>query len=243
MDRIKRIIINYKLYVISVIIIVLLLIFLIIGKYRLSPLEELAITKYSNEMMPYMDILEKDETDYYVCYALVYYDNVYNQQELSIKEIVDFINDHFSKKVTKKQIQSLGITPYMIDKHITYNIQNDKYVITTNGLSYSDIAKTKIVKYSMDKIKKRSKDTYQVSYQQYVIKNPYEILNYYQDKKDNLAVKNINNYLIGNGNRKSIEEFLDSKNIGKFGKYVGTVKIKYNISDNSILIFSKESSK
>lgn len=239
MRKIKEIIKHYKLYIILGIIMVLLL-FLLIGKYRLSPLEEIAITKYSNEMMPYMNVLEKDDVDNYVCYTLVYYNDVYKQQEVSTQEISDFINRHFSKKVTTEQIQSLGITPYMIENHITYNTDNRKYVIHTNELSYSEIAKTKIVKYSIDKIKKQNNNTYQITYHQYMIKNPYEILNYYQDTKNDIAVQDVKSYLKGDGNRKQLEKYLDNKNISRFAKYVKTVKVQYKIDKNHILIFVKK---
>ena len=232
MDKIKNMIKDKIMYIIVGIIIVILLFLLIINYHKLLPLEEASITNYSNKMMRYMDVLEKENLDYYVCYTVTYYKNEYNKNSVSVNEIVNFINKHFNKKVTKKEIESLGVTPYMIEKYITYNDGEKKYTITTDELSYADIAKIKVVNYDIEKIKKINKKIYEITYNKYVIDNPYDILNYYVDKKKEDEAEIVNNYLRGKASRKDIDKYITNK----IGKKKDTIKVKYVIDDGNILI-------
>lgn len=224
-------------------IIILLLSLLIFEQFRMSDLEKFTIKEYSDRMMTYMNVLEKDNLDHYICYTVVYYKNEYDKNNVRIEEITKFINSHFKLKVNKKQIQEVGITPYMIEQYITYNSTTNEYIITTDELSPSVIAETPLIKYDIKEMRKKGKNTYEVIYNQYKVKSPHEILNFYMDKKDDLAVKNINDYLSGNSNRKNLEKYLTNKNIGKFGKHIGTIKVQYKIHKNNILVFSREGSK
>lgn len=239
MSRIKNVIKkgNMKYFIVGIVIILLFL--LLFSHFKISKLEELTIKKYSNQMMVYMDYLEKDEIDYYVCYTLTYYENEYNQKEVNIKDIVNFINTHFKKQITKKQVETLGITPFMIDKHITYNSDKNSYIINANELSYSDIAKIKLVKYDIEKIKKKSNNTYEVTYNTYEIENPYELLNYYVDKNNKKTAEKINLYLTGKISKKNIIKYITNKNIDKIGKKKDIIKIYYVIRDDDILIDKK----
>lgn len=240
MNRIKNILKkeNSKYFVIGMVILILLFL-LTFNHFKISKLEQITITKYSDKMMNYMDTLEKDKLDYYVGYTLTYYYNEENKKEISISEIVNFINHHFHKKVTKKQIQSLGITPYMIDLHITYNSNSKKYSIHIDELSYADIAKKKIVKYELEKIKKKNGKTYEVTYYKYEVKNPYKILNYYTNKEKNKEVEEINLYLTGKSSKKNIMKYITKKNIDKIGEKKEKIKIRYTIKNEDILIDQK----
>lgn len=224
-------------------IIILLLSLLILNRFRMSDLEKFTIKKYSDRMMTYMNVLEKNDLDHYICYTVVYYKNEYHKNNVGVEEIVEFINRHFDLNVNKKQIQEVGITSYMIEQYITYNPTTDEYIITTDDLSSSVIAEIPLIKYDIKKMKKKGRNTYEVIYNQYKVKNPHEVLNFYMDKKDESAVKNINDYLRGDSNRKNIEKYLTNKNIVKFGTNIGTVKVRYKIYKNNILVFSREGSK
>ncbi len=243
MDRLKRVIKkeNIKYFVVGIIIILLFL--LIIDRFRISDLENISIRMYSDKMMTYMSTLEKDDLDHYICYTVVYYKNEYHKNSVKLKEIVEFINNHFDIQVSNKQLRKIGITPYMIEQYITYDSTTDEYIVTTDELTPSVIADIPLIKYDIKKIRKKNRNTYEVVYKQYKVTNPHKVLNIYMDKKDDLAVEDINDYLRGESNRKDIEKYLNAESIGKIRKYVGTIKVQYKISNNNILIFSKKSSK
>lgn len=240
MNRIKSIIQkgNIKYFIVGIIAILLFL--LAINYFKITDLEMLSITKYSDKMTPYMDILEKDDLDHYVCYTLTYYQNEYHQNNVKIKDIVEFINNHFDQKVNNEQIEKIGITPYMIEQHITYNSNNNEYIITTDELSNQEIAKIPITKYKLEKIKKKRTNVYEIIYSKYEIKTPHKILNYYIHQNNQNAINEINLYLTGEKPIKYIIQYINHKNINKLGKKTKTIKLQYTIDKQHILIKRKK---
>ena len=217
---------------ISLLIIILLIIF--IPKNKLTNLEKVKINEINDEVINYIDeVYEYDDEGKYISFAIEYLYNETNKLEYSNQEVLDIINKYFNKNYKIEDISNIGITNRMADKGITYSI--DKYVYN-NKLTKKEISTKVLYKYSINKINKINSKKFIVKYNRYIVENPYEILNYYENKNINNDNKydtsNINKYLNGDNKVKLIKESITKDN----SKKDGNIEITYIIKDNRLLI-------
>lgn len=234
------------LIILGTILLFTLLILLIVNK-SISPLEKIKLEEVSNDTTNYffeVDNVDNTEIDKYINYAFSYNLNENDKKSISIDDIYNIINSKFKIDFKKEDIASIGITPSMALKGLMFNNDTSEFYINDSKKSYAEIASTKIYKYNIKKIKKISNKKYLIIYDKYVIENPYEVLNYYnelsndeknKDKYLDIANK-ISSYLKGESTLKSIIPYINKDVIKKCGKREKTVKITYVIDKNSLLI-------
>lgn len=227
---------------------VILLVIVISNSHRLTPIENRELKKNSDMVMSYMEEIEnvkKVELSSYVVYAMEYNYNENDKTTLSLNEMVKLLENTFDKKFSKKELEKIGITPLMLNKNISYDYDNRKYIIDKASYSYADIASTKIVKYQLQKIKKNGKNKFTGIYRKYVVSNPYEVLNYYDSLNNNKDAKkssknydttDIFNYLTGKEKLKVMKTYITSKNAKKVAKDKGKVEVKYVVVGDKILV-------
>ena len=249
--------------ILLVILLGLLIIFGIIFMIRshMTKLEKDLLEKTSNTTMLYMDTIENTKgegLDQYILYALEYGYNEEGKEELSSKEIKEIIEKVFIKKVSWKKINSIGITPLLLDNSVMHDPEATVYRINREGITQAQIAEVPIVTYNIKKIKKRG-SKYIVKYQKNIVKNPYEILNYYSEpkiymekdkkKKDNKKEKKvkikkydsskISDYLTCKGKIRDIKLAVNDdiiKNSGKVDKKL--IKVIYKLEGTEFLVES-----
>jgi len=227
---------------------VILLVIVISNSHKLTPIEKRELKRNSDMVMSYMEEIEnvkKVDLSSYVVYAMEYNYNENDKTKLSLNEMVKLLENIFDKKFSKKEIEKIGITPLMVNKNISYDYDNKKYIIDKASYSYADIASTKIVKYQLQIIKKNGKNKFTGIYRKYVVSNPYEVLNYYDSLNNNKDAKktaknydttDIFNYLTGKEKLKVMKTYITSKNAKKIAKDKGEVEVKYVVVRDKILV-------
>lgn len=237
LNKIKRILskIKYKQYILLGLIILILLILVVISKFSVTPLEKRAITLYSNQVMPYIDLVKKGKTEYYIYYAFTYYEREYKEDKVKVKDIAKFINTHFDKKVKEEDIRLLSNNEVLFNNHISYDSINDQYIKNYEEDSKLPTADKPLVKYEICKIRKRNKYTFVVTYDKYVVDHINTLLNYYIENNNQEVVDDINDSFKDNYFSKNILKYID-KDMKKIVKNKGQIKIEYVIEDNHIFI-------
>lgn len=220
----------------------------------ISKIEEVKINTESREYANYIeDITEikSKDIDKYIIYALDYSTNVNNQNKLTSSEISNFLTDKLNKKIKEEDIKNFGVNKLMLERNITYNNVDDSYILNDQQLDRQTLAKKELVYYKQKVLKKINKKKYVITYEKYIIKDPYEMLNYFlEENRNSKEIKNkdgsvttentdislIKNYLI-TGQIKDIKHFLNEndKNINKFAKKDGKIKIIYIVNQNNEL--------
>ena len=232
--------------VLGVLLIVLLLVILLIIKTtKLSKIEKIKIEDTSSDIMLFyeeIDNKEVNDTDGYIAYALEYSYNVNDKSELTTKEIKELIESKFNIKLEEDKINDVGITPYLLKKNISHNPSEKKYSIDKSILTQQDIASIPITKYEITNIKKKGKK-YIVTYDKYVVKNPYEIMNYYSDlnvqseeEETTYDTSEILNYLTCKGKITSVKKILTKDDLETLAKKEKSIEIKYILVDGNLKI-------
>jgi hypothetical protein len=219
---------------------------------NISKIEEEKINK---ETRPYANYIEdivdnkSKELDKYIIYSLDYYKNVYKINELSSKEIKEFLNSKLNKKVKEEEIVSYGVNPTMVDRNIVFDVSSNKYRISEIAVDRQAIAKKEITYYKQVKLTKINKNKYKIKYEKYTIEDPYEILDYFLEanrtdegeqqkdgsmKYDLVDITELKEYLT-TGDISYLKAFLNKndQDIKKFAKKRGKIKITYVIGDNN----------
>ncbi len=229
---------NKKIIVDTVIFIILIVFAVIFLKKNITSLERIKLEETSNNLSSYYEELLTEDKDKYLNFALEYLYNTSDNEEYTVKEVLDFINNTFSKQFTEKDILDLGITPTMQSKGIMYNSSNNSFRYY-NDLTVADIANKQIIYFKIDKISKVNENKFKIKYNKFIIGNPYDVLNYYNnynlENENKVDITDIVEYLKGN---KKIGAF---KNIIKnekksFGKEDGSIEVIYIINDGKLLI-------
>ena len=227
--------------------VVLLVILFIINSNKLTDLERIKIEDNSKDVMLFMEEVETSkDIDRFIAYALEYSYNLNDKDILTAKEIKELIQSKFNVELKEDSINDVGVTPYLLDKHIAHDPEEKTYSINKKDLTQAAIAKIPVVKYEISKIKKKGKK-YIVTYNKYVVENPYEVLNYYNDmtgkltdeEKENYTpydTSDIYNYLTCKGKITSVKEAIDKDNIEKVGKVDKEITVTYIIKDDKLLI-------
>lgn len=223
-----------NIYKILIVLLISLSVFLFIMGRRITNLERIKIDEFNNQVLNYLDyVAESKDEGRYISFALLYLKEEKNKNSFTDDEVLDAINNTFNVKYDIKEMEKIGISKDMVELGITHEV--NKYTIN-NDKTKKDIADSKIIKYNVYDVTKNNRNSFTVKCDRYVVENPYEVLNYYSDSdidKDDLL-----NYLNGTGNIKDIKKYIDDKNINKIGKIDGSIKIKYIIDNNKLLIES-----
>lgn len=212
---------------------------------KMSSVEKITLTNTSNDIMPYLNDIDSinSSLDEFIIYSLNYSYNELGTPTLSTKEIVKILNERFNIKVTEKQIEEVGVSPLLMENNITYSPNTSSYSYVNSTKTNQEIAETKIYYYVNKKIKKKNSHKYVITYDKYVISNPYEILNYY-DAKNNEEGKeskyqdttDIYNYLTGKETLKVLNKYLNEEILTSIAKKETTIKVTYEVIDDNIVI-------
>ena len=231
---------------------IIVLLVILISCSRVTPLEEKTIREVSKRVMPYMDRIEnskESKLNKYVYYALEYAYNENNKTELTVNEVKKIILDVFNYDTSDKKLKNIVLSPEMMQNYITYDFVTEKYRIDKSQITQSEIAKKKLTFYEIDSIKKISSEHFKVTYDKYVVTNPYEILNYYSDlnnknnSKKKYDITPIYNYLVAKGKEKDIKDYVIGGNFDKFAKKKGKFKVDYVVKNDKLVIDSYETVK
>lgn len=229
-----------------VLVFIIITIIYLLGTGNVSSIEKKEIREKSDNLILYIEDIANNkskELDKYIIFALNYSYNINGKAELTSKEIEKFLNDNFSKKYKEKDILETGVTPLMLEYNITFNNVRNSYTLNVNRNATS-ISETPIVYYKMDKIRKNSRKKYTVTYREYIIENPYEILNFYIEKNKDLDEKDIiditflKEYLIGNGKLNDVKKLIknNEKDLKEYAKKGKKIKISYEVKKDELYI-------
>ena len=237
--------------ILALIFLVTIIVYLIISK-NISKIEEEKINKetreYANYIEDIVDIKSKD-LDKYIIYTLDYYYNVKGTNELTSAEIADFLNNNLHKKVKEEEILNFGVNPTMVERNITFDASTNKYKLNDAKIDRQSIAKKEVIYYRQKKIRKINKNKYVITYEKYIIKDPYAALDYYLERNrkdegkeqkdgsmqyDIVDISEMKEYLI-TGKVSYLKHFFNQndKEMKKFEKKSGKIKITYVVNDNN----------
>ena len=246
MSKIKGIL-NNKIVlasIISVVVIIIIVIGLWMNSKRLTNLEKIKIEETCNKISNYLDevYMFDDDARKYIDFAAEYLYNQENKEEFSLNDVLNIINDTFDIDYSEEDFAKVGISSRMLDKNIIYDNTSNSFKYKQNKTK-ADIANTLIVKYELKKMKKINKKKFEVTLDKYVVENPYEVLNYFndynmkqEDSSKRFNTDDIVKYLKGKENVKVIKDLINKDNIEKFGKIDGSIKITFVIKDNKLKI-------
>ena len=244
----KKVLTN-KYFIIAIAFLIMLLACFIFFKKskKMTNLERIKVEETSNEVADYLDEITEhdDESGKYICFAIEYLYNNTDKNVFSANEIIEVVNKYFDKEYDIEAVASIGITPYMADKGIVFDLSNASYTYNKSNIK-SDIAKTQIVKYELKKVKKINNKKFEVIFSKYVVDNPYKILNYYNDinllnnkfdnNKNDVDTKVISDYLKGKSKVKEVKKLITKDNISNIGKIGDDVTVEFVVKDNKLKI-------
>ncbi len=235
---------NYLIIAVGLIFIVVLLIILFVVKNnKLTNLEKIKIEDTSKDIMMFYEEIDNNEIegkDGYIAYALEYAYNINNKEELTSREIKEIIEKRFNIELSPEEIKGVGVTPYLLNKNISHYPEEDKYAINKDIITQQDIANIPIIKYEIEKIEKKGKKYY-VTFTKYTVNNPYEILNFYNDKNaendtNNYDTSSIHKYLIREGKITSLKEILTKEVLEDIADDKKSIQITFIIKDDNLVI-------
>ena len=244
----KKIISNKYFIIAIVLVIIAISCFLIFKKNnKITNLEKIKVEETSLEIADYLDEVTEhnEEKGKYICFAIEYLYNKLDKNTFTASEVVDVINKYFNEEYDMNTVFDIGVTPYMADKGIVLDRSNASYTYNKTNVR-SDIAATPIVKYELDSIKKINNNTFEATFNKYVVEKPYEILNYYNNKNisnskavmsDSTAeAKIVSEYLKGNSKVIEVKKLITKDNISKIGKKDKKITIKYIVKEGNLRI-------
>lgn len=236
-----------KSIIISCVVILFIIIFLVIllNTNKMTKLEKLKIEEKSNEISNYFDeLVGSDDDGKYINFAIEYLYNNNNSNSFVAQDLADVINDNFNLNYSSDDVIKIGITSSMHSKEIMFDTASGSYTYLNKKTNF-DISNTKINYFVIDKISKKGKNKFTVVYNKYVIDNPYDIYNYYNNliNVEHTEVENsivemdrIKNYLKGNEKIGYIKDVVRNEKGTTFGKKNGKISITYVIKNGKLLI-------
>ena len=230
-----------KLTKIVIALLILIIIIFILNTLVFSRLERVKINEVNDKLANYLDevVLYPEDDGRYINFAIEYLYNTTEKKKYKFNEVLNVINDTFALDYTEKDLEKIGITLAMANKGIVIDGNNHEYVYNNNK-TRADIANTPIIKFYPTSTKRISINKYKVSYDKYIVENPYEILNYYEDKnlkaKKKYDTSDIVEYLKGNRKIDVIKDSVNANNISKIGKIDGKITITFVVKNNKVLI-------
>lgn len=244
----KNLLKNKKLIFISLgvllAVVVAVIIIILVNKNKLTDLEKVKIKEASSKVENYLDeiVLHEDNEGKYINYAIEYLYNETDDKEYSMESIIETINTSFNIEYKEEDVAKAGITKEMVDKGIVYDSTNNtfKYNVTKTP---ADVANTPIIKYGIKKIKKKSNSKFEVTYEKYVVENPNEIYNYYNNENNKNTdgerkydTKEIVAYLKGEEKIGKIKKTITKDTISNYGKIEKGPKVTYILKDDKLVI-------
>ena len=219
--------------------------FFMFGGMQVSELERMKITDASNEFISYFEEIQSEKgngIDQYILYSLTYSYNQNDVPNLTSREIKNFVKSTFNIDLSEDKITGNGVSPLLLEKHVSFDPAKKMYSIDTNYYSQTEIANLPIYKYQVQKIQKKSGGRFVVQYKKYKVENPYDILNYYGDTaggtSNRIDTSKILNYLTAKGKIIDIKLACNDEILKKYGKEEGKVTIVYKIHDNNLQIIN-----
>lgn len=227
---------KYLYFIVGGVVLLFAIIILLYNYMHLTKLEKELLIEQSNKVMKYYDVYvnsDSESIDKYMLYALTYSDNENDKSSLNNKEIKEILASVFNKEFNEEEIKNVGITPLFMDYNVMQNYETSSYYIDKNAINQTKIATIKFNIYYLKSIKKRGSN-YILEYENYLIDNPYEVLNYYTEK--GVDTSKINDYLRAKGKIKDIKEatgkdFLESK-----AKKLDNIEVTYILKGSKFLI-------
>ena len=233
------------LYGLGGFIVILSIVTFIMNLNKITKLERVKIEEKSDEISDYFSEITENKEDkgVYINFAVEYLYNTKDKETYTIEEIKEVINSNFNLEYTDKTIAEIGISQAMQGKGIVFDNSNGTFKYS-NTRTITDIANDKIYYFKIDKIKKINKNKFKVTYKKYVVDEPYEILNYYNDyniqhydkKDEQFDTSKIVNYLKGKEKVGVIKKIIREEEGKTFGKENGKTNVTYIIKDKKLLI-------
>ena len=265
----KRESLNNRLMILVIITFIVAIVgvgFLLFGNKKMSSIEENKLIEVGNTYIPYlqyyMDNEKNDKTEGYILFAVNYFYNEEDKEEIKIKEIIKLVKDVFGVTLKNDDIEKVGLTTYMIENGISHNPGSEVYTISQKS-SMPELAQKQIIKYNQVKAVKKNSTTYVVTYDRYIVEKPYELMNYYMDldspettttakktkaKKTtttkavekNSEAKEISEkileYLRGKAKVGTITEYITEASIKRCGKVGDRITITYKSTKDGLII-------
>ena len=227
--------------VIVIPVICLLIIVIILFCNRTSSLEKIKLRDISDEVayFEFLDSKNANGIDEYIAYTSYYYFNNYNLKYVSSKDVHDFVLKMFHKDIDIEKIQLAGESKLLNNAHIYQDPEAGDYIYDLDSVSQSDIANIAIYKYLPISIRKKLNGDYVVKYKKYVIKNPYDVLNYYNDNgihQSNFNSNQVYEYLVGSGRISDIKKACVKDLLEKHGKEKGKLTVTYHVRKSTVTI-------
>lgn len=265
----KRDIMNNRLMIIVIITFVIAIVgvgFLLFGNKKMSSIEKNKLEEVGNKYMPYLsyyiDNKKDDKINGYVLFALNYFYNEEDKEEVKFNDVIKLTKEVFGEKIKKEDLEKLGLSSYMIENGINYNPGSTVYTISQKN-SMPELAKKEIIKYNQVKAVKKNSNTYVVTYDRYIVEKPYELMNYYMDfnsgtpeqnttskkskktttttavaenKEAKQASDDILEYLRGKAKVGTITKYITADSIKRCGKIGDKITITYKSTDEGLVI-------
>ena len=243
---VKKLLTKKNVIILSIILILFILIIILSGN-KITKLEKDLLKEQSSTYMYYMSNINHSDIkiDSYIAYLLEYSSNEESKSTLNTKEISEKTEKLFNKKYSEDDINSIGITPLLLDKGVSHNPETKEYSLSGVELTQREIADKGLVYYKEKSIKKRGKK-YIVKYDKYFIKDPYSIFNYYNDlslenseknNKSNYDTSKIYDYLTCKGKIKDILSAVNDDILEKNGEKQETIKVIYKLNGTKFVIY------
>ena len=208
---------------------------------RISSLEKVKLRDISEEVayFEFFDDKNANGIDEYVAFTSYYYFNNYDIKDVDSNEIHDFVLKMFHKDIDVNKIQKVGESKLLNKAHIYQDSEAGSYIYDLDSVSQTDIADIKIYKYLPVSIRKKLNGDYVVKYKKYVIDNPYDILNYYNDNgihQSNYNSNHVYEYLVGSGKVSDMKKACVKDLLESHGKEKGKLTVTYRVKKSSISI-------
>lgn len=244
----KKIIIILSSVIVLAIIICSLMLLIAKKQIKLTALEQSTLKNAGEVSMLYFDKIDSENNgiDQYIAFALEYSSNEDNKNELTINEIKDITSEFFNLSLNSEDLKENGISPLLLENNISYDYEKETYSIHKNKLSQQDIANTDIIIYVYENAKKQ-KDKYIVTYKKYIINNPCEVLNYYEQTEENedgtisnkkYDTTEILAYLKAKGNVNAIKKAVTKDMVSEVSEYSKDITVTYVMINDELLIDS-----
>ena len=209
---------------------------------NISTIERNALMNQSDDIKNFIEYIDVDkvQTDNYILFALQYSQQKNTKSILSSSEISDLIREKFNKYISPEDIKNTGVTEILLNNSVVYNPGEDTYEISITRKPAAEIAKTAVNYYKVNKVSKINKKKYNIVYQEYIIENPYEVLNHYinynAQNSDTIDISPFRNYLAGSDSLNTFKNHIKSEDIDKYSKKDHKLKVTYVIDNDKLLI-------
>ena len=194
-------------------------------------LEEIDNSEESSKDAAHNPIVNNFPLDRYIAFALEYNYNENDKTELTVKEIKKFLESVFDGEFNEKDINSVGISPLLLDKNVSHDPVGKTYSIKKD-LNKRQIADIPISKYIIkNSFTNKDKSVYTIVYDKYTAKSPYDIL-------PHIDGANTKDYLEGKGKVTSFKNAINSDNAKSITNPEKETVVEYVLKDGKLLIKS-----